>query len=294
MEIYQLRTFVTVAKLGHLTRAAERLHLTQPAVSGHIKALEQELGVALFQREHSGMSLTREGELLLPEAENTLGAAAALVSRARAVKGQLTGRVRLGTLGDGDLIRIGPFMSELLHAHPLLEVRAQSGLSGWVMEGVQSGALDAGYFIGANTDPGVAVLELRKLSYRVVAPPQRAAEVRAAGWRQIAALPWIGTTPHSALARLAREMFREQGLEPRRAVETDELGSIRALVASGVGLCLMREEAALAAAEAGEVVLWEHGQARAPLSFVYGTRREHDPLIVAMLSVLRRVWAAPQ
>jgi DNA-binding transcriptional ArsR family regulator len=50
MEIYQLRAFVTVAKIGHLTRAAEVLHVTQPAVTGQIKALEEELGIALFDR----------------------------------------------------------------------------------------------------------------------------------------------------------------------------------------------------------------------------------------------------
>ena len=50
MEIYQLRAYVTVARIGHLTRAAEVLHVTQPAVSGQIKALEEELGVAPFVR----------------------------------------------------------------------------------------------------------------------------------------------------------------------------------------------------------------------------------------------------
>lgn len=290
MEIYQLRTFVAVAKLSHLTRAAERLHLTQPAVSGHIKALEQELGVALFLRAHGGMALTREGELLLPEAENTLGAAAALASRARAVKGKLTGRVRLGALADAELIRIGPFVRELLGAHPLLEVRARSGLSGWVLEGVRSAVLDAGYFIGAIADPAVASLELAELHYRVVAPRQRAEEVRTAGWRQIAAMPWIGMPPQSALARLSSEMFREHGVEPRHAVETDEPRSIRCLVAAGVGLSLMREEAALAAARSGEVVLWEHGRTRSFLSFIYPAARERDPLLVAMLDVVRRLW----
>ncbi len=50
MELYQLKTFATVAEEGHLTRAAERLHLSQPAVSGHIKALERTLDVRLFER----------------------------------------------------------------------------------------------------------------------------------------------------------------------------------------------------------------------------------------------------
>jgi len=62
MELYQLKTFVTVAEEGHLTRAAERLFTSQPAISAHIKSLEEELGVTLFHRTPKGMQLTTEGE----------------------------------------------------------------------------------------------------------------------------------------------------------------------------------------------------------------------------------------
>ena len=65
MDILKLCSFVMVARLGHLTRAAERLFLTQPAVTAHIKAIEQELGIALFDRAPGRISLTRQGELLL-------------------------------------------------------------------------------------------------------------------------------------------------------------------------------------------------------------------------------------
>ena len=64
MELYQLRGFAAVAESGHLTRAAERLHLSQPALSAQIKALEDELGVHLFERGPSGMALTAAGKRL--------------------------------------------------------------------------------------------------------------------------------------------------------------------------------------------------------------------------------------
>lgn len=83
MEIYQLRTFLTVARLGHLTRAAERLHVSQSAVSKQIKALEDELGVILFVRTSTGTSLTKSGQLLLPQAEKTLANAIELVNMAK-------------------------------------------------------------------------------------------------------------------------------------------------------------------------------------------------------------------
>jgi DNA-binding transcriptional LysR family regulator len=69
MELYQLRSFVAIAELGQLTRAAEKLHVSQPAVSAQLKALEDKLGLVLFERTASGMVLTAPGARLLAEAE---------------------------------------------------------------------------------------------------------------------------------------------------------------------------------------------------------------------------------
>lgn len=62
MDIYQPRTFVVVARERSITRASELLHLSQPAVSAHAEALEDALGLAVFERTPRGMSLTRDGE----------------------------------------------------------------------------------------------------------------------------------------------------------------------------------------------------------------------------------------
>jgi len=72
MDITQLRAFVTVAYEGNLTRAAERLHVTQPAVSLQIKSLQTALNLMLFSRNASGMALTDDGAKLLPYAERVL------------------------------------------------------------------------------------------------------------------------------------------------------------------------------------------------------------------------------
>ena len=72
MEIYQLKTFVAVAAEGNLTRAADRVFTSPPAVSAQLKALEDELGVRLFDRNSRGMSLTSAGEQLLHEAQRDL------------------------------------------------------------------------------------------------------------------------------------------------------------------------------------------------------------------------------
>ena len=222
MEIYQLRTFLTVARLAHLTRAAERLNLTQPAVSKQIKALENELGVQLFERTSSGMSLTKSGQLLLPQAEKTLIDALELLNTAKKMRGEIAGTMRLGTIIDPEFLRLGSILGQLLQFYPMVDVKLTHGISGWVLEQVKSGAVDAGFYLGAQTEPGIDSIELCTLTYLVVAPPAWADAVRKADWRAIACLPWIGTPPHSSQHRLVNEMFREQGFELSTVVEADQ------------------------------------------------------------------------
>ena len=70
MQLYQLQTLAAVVELGSLTQASARLNVSQPAASAQIKALEKECGIALFERKHNGLTLTRAGAALLPEIKN--------------------------------------------------------------------------------------------------------------------------------------------------------------------------------------------------------------------------------
>src|SRR5256885_7530322 len=111
MEMYQLRAYVTAATLGSVTRTAEALHLTQPAITAQIKALEEELGVALFDRRPGRISLTRAGEALMEPARQVLDAAGRLQGQARELQGEITGQLLLGTVADPEALRL----SSLLH-----------------------------------------------------------------------------------------------------------------------------------------------------------------------------------
>src|SRR5690606_38323486 len=82
MNLAQLRTFVMVARVGNVTRAAAFLNLSQPAATGHIKALERELGASLFMRCPGGVRLTQFGEELLPEAQLVTDTVQAMLKRA--------------------------------------------------------------------------------------------------------------------------------------------------------------------------------------------------------------------
>jgi len=99
MELSQLRAFVAIAKIGQLTRAAEKLHLSQPALSGQIKALEETLGISLFERSSSGMALTAGGRTLLGDPAAKTGGAASARSAGRPPQPRHGSRSRDATAG---------------------------------------------------------------------------------------------------------------------------------------------------------------------------------------------------
>lgn len=287
MEIYQLRTFLAVARCQNLTRASEQLHLSQPAVSKQIKALEEELGLALFERTPAGVLLTKSGRDILSLAETTLAAAMALTGKAAQLRGEVAGTVRLGTIIDPSSLQLGDFLARMLQWHPMIEVKLKHGISGDILKQVESGELDAGYYLGTVERPGIAAVELRKVGYVVIAPGDWASKVHNQSIDGLAALPWVGPHIHSSQYRILHTLFSDAGVTPpAMAIEVDQESSMISLVRSGVGLCLMREEIVRSSARDGELVIWEGAIPLCPLSFIYAEERRTDGAIAAMLHVL--------
>jgi DNA-binding transcriptional LysR family regulator len=290
MELYQLRTFAAVAELGHLTRAAEKLHVSQPAVSAQIKALEDELGVPLFDRTPTGMILTGPGRRLLPQAEKVLVAAQELRSEARSLAGTVVGRLRVGTVSDPESIRLGEFLSRAVELHPLLELDVHHQVSGAAFESVRNGELDASFYFGTLIHPAVASLPLCEITYRVAAPAAWSDRVAGATWGGLAALPWILTPAISSHRGLVNEVFRQHGVEPTSVVQADHESVIENLIVSGLGLSLLREDLARAREATGEVVVLSNVRLTTMLQFIYPAEREQEPAIAALLFAAREVW----
>lgn len=291
MELYQLRTFSTVAEEGHLTRAAERLHLSQPAVSGQIKALESQFEVRLFDRLTTGMELTAAGRDLLAHAMKVLGAADALLQAARNLKGEVTGTLRIGTVSDPTTIRVGELLKCAVRRFPGLELELHREVSGVALEHVRERKLDASYYFGDHPGPGFTALPLRGFVYRVAAPAQWSAEVKDADWSAIAALPWVMTPEISTHSRLVRKLLSDHGIDPpQRHVEADDERVIIDLVHAGVGISLMREELALESEAAGKVCVWNKERLETTLWFVCLAEQENEARIAALLELVRETW----
>ena len=290
MDLNHLRSFVAVAQFGHLTRAAEAQHLSQPALSSHIKTLEEQFGVTLFERSSSGMTLTPSGRRLLTEAEQIIAAVARLTHSAQDLRGQPTGKLKIGTVLDPSVLRVGDLMLRMRERYPQLELDLYQVMSSDALARIRNGSLDASFYFGALPDADLRAIPLRDIVYRVTLPVAWAEKLLDAPWETVAEQPWIVAPEPSSHRRLALELFGDRAPEPERIIEADTESVINNLVESGVGVSLIRGEIAAQSVDAGRSVIWPGLHVTTKLWFVHPAARAGDPLLAALLDALRSVW----
>lgn len=291
-----LLTFVTVARIGNITRAAQALHRSQPAISLQIKSLSEATGLKLFHRTHQGMELTAEGAALRPLAEHVLHALAEFSNAASDLHTAARGKLRIGTILDPEFTRLGVFLLGLAKAFPLIDTMLHQDVSGQVLALVERGELDVGFFLDApDASPSKSILRkpLTRFTYRVLAPAGWEVRVRNKSWSDLASLPWVATPPSSVHNRLQRRVFGPgslTGLEPQRVALVDQEPSMLDLVRSGMGLSLVRESIAIREAQMRALVLADQVSLDCELSFICRAQRATEPAIMAALATLDAIW----
>ena len=291
LELYQLRTLVAVAEDGHLTHAAERLHISQPAVSAHVKALEQLLDLRLFERTATGMVLTAAGAAMVERARAVLAAVDALRRGAAELKGELIGVLRVGSVSDPQANRVGDLLACAVSRYPKLQIELHQQMSGAALQAVRERELDATFFFGDAPGAGLVALPLRQIVYRVAGPAAWADRIRRADWSAISALPWVRTPAISTHSHLVAQLFSSHGVAlPAHRIEADDESLLIDLVVSGVGVSLIREDLARRRVQAGEICLWPRAKLRTTLWFVCLAPRAEEPLLRALLGCVRETW----
>jgi len=252
VNLRHLEAFVAVARQGGFTRAADRLCLTQPTVSGQIKELEEELGLTLFHRFPRRVELTEAGERLLPRAEEVLRARDRLLEEAAAYQGLAIGTLQVHASTIPGEYLLPAFLARFKRGHPGVRVILRVADSGDVVRRVQSGEAEVGVVGERGGEDGLAYRRLWRDRVGLFAP---------AGWN----LPPV--VPPRALGDLP-VVLREPGSGTRRAVEralgprvrrlrvVAEFGSTAAVleaVRAGIGAGFVSERAAAAWVEAGRI-----------------------------------------
>lgn len=290
MELYHLRTFVTVAAEQSVTRAAERLYTTPPSVSAHIKALESELQVDLFVRTPRGMRLTQHGELLRAQAEQALQAADALVRQAATFRDQLSGELRIGLNAAPGRLQIPALVTALQTQHPQLRLHLVNSSSGRIIEQVREGALDGGFLFGPVPQEEFGALPLGEADLVVAAPLEWEPQLRSGRWLDIAALAWIASTIYCPFETVSDTLFAQQGLKPRKLAMTDDGPTKVDLIRAGVGAAVLEVSEAKTAAADGDILLWSPQPLRCMLNFVWLQPRDQEPALLALRRALGELW----
>ena len=288
MDIHQLKTFIAVAHEGSITRASERLYLSQPAVSAQIKAIEDTLGLTLFQRTTQGMSLTHDGQRLLTKAEQTLEAHRELLAEATRIKGRLTGKLRLGAGANSNPARLGHFLTLLADRCPEVEVTLRHSHSLDILNGIRKGHLDAGFY-GEAGEPGTDFIatEVARFAIYLAAPPGLAAASHPLNWPALAELPWICPTCSACCGQAAENLFQRHQIRPKRIISVDRESVTRTLIAGGIGVGLLHAATAKEAQDNKDVEFVCQVQTSARVLFVHLASRAQDPLLSAVSSIVQ-------
>ena len=243
MDLRHLRYFMAVAEEQHFGRAAQRLHVVQPALSMQIRALEQELGGPLFVRTSRRVELTDAGRLLREEAERLLAQAEYAENRVRGFVRGGTGRIRVGF--SGNAVFTGAVMRDVRAfqvAWPnvrlnLYEMTAQAQVSA-----ILAGQLDVGYGPAPDErlDDRLAAVKVGEWPFIVaLSGEHRLAAETVLTPSLIAEEPLIAYTADESGKGLPAALRRALGREPRGIHRATNALTILALAAAGLGLALV-------------------------------------------------------
>lgn len=243
MELRQLRYFVAVCDDGNFTRAAERLHVVQSAVSAAIKALESELRVSLFDRSSKRMDLTEAGQAFLPRARATLDAAQSAQDVVDEVRGGLRGTVRVGTMTSVVAIDVPGVIGRFHRAHPevVLQLRATMRGSAGLATALADGTLDLAFLsAGRQLPAGLVLHPLFSCPIDLLVPADHRLAARAGvSVDDIADEDFIDFPEGFGNRQVMDRAFEAAGRNRRVVVEISDVAEAAGYVRAGLGVALV-------------------------------------------------------
>ncbi|MCF7520799.1 LysR family transcriptional regulator [Neisseria sp. ZJ106] len=291
MDTNQLKSFVAVAHQGNLTQASERLCLSQPAVSAQIKALEGELGVALFTRTSSGMVLTRAGETLLPEVEVFLRHKHKLEHFAKTLAENYAEEIKLGLIHPVDSDKLAAVTAMIDRTAPKTQLHIQYGMSGEILSRIQHKTLHGGFFLGYPEQRGIHALFLQDIAYSLICPQQEYDTIQQNLPLTLENYIWIEMSGVSGSNKHLQKFWRANRLSPKRQIWCDYPQTIIDLVANGIGVAMVpSNKAETAIGEGRPIAVIEKYRQTMPLHFIYAHECEDHPGLQLLKQCVETIW----
>jgi LysR family transcriptional regulator, transcription activator of glutamate synthase operon len=291
MELGDLRAFVTTVDAGAMTRAAERLHVVQSAVSQSIKRLEQELGVALLERRRDGVRPTEAGAILVQHANTVLNIIARAERDMAAYRELTRGTVRLAMVPTAVPIVLAPLLRAARELAPGLRVDIEEGLTAWVIDRVRSGHADLGVVLQPLEHDELDTVVLGELELVAAVPSShRFARRRQLRCKDLQDEDWITFPEHNPGRMWLEQASATAGFTPRVAHEVENLTQMAVFVESGAGIALV-PPSSVAREVAGGTLATVHLVSPSPRTTLCMTlRRQHpSPAVRAVSDLLKQI-----
>lgn len=243
MDLRQLRQFVTVAETLNFRRAAERLCMAQPPLSVAIRKLEEEIGVALFDRTSRGARLTAAGHAACEVARKCLRNAEELASAARAAASGESGHLRIGFVGSVTFGLMPRFVRAFSERYPKVKLELGEVTNAEAVSAVDGGSLDIAFVrVPTMRPPAVKFQHIESDVFCIALPAGHPlASRKSLRLMDLAEEPFVGYAPSRAggLHAAVTQLLQRAGVSPTVAQEGVQVQTLIGLVESGLGLALV-------------------------------------------------------
>ncbi|WP_456697922.1 LysR family transcriptional regulator [Aeromicrobium sp. P5_D10] len=246
LTLRQLEYFVACAELGSMTAAAERIRLSQSAVSTALADLERALGVQLLIRHARGLSLTPAGERVLSDARRLMGAAEDLHTSARSIGQSLTGGLRIGCYSTIAPILLPKVVADFTDAHPEVDLDILEGSHAFLQDQLRSGGCEVALMYDyehktSNLPADLLARVVRSAPPHLVMPADhRLASRKRIRLREVSDDPFILFDLQPG-GEYFEDIFTRLGLQPNVRFRTQSFEMVRSLVARGLGYSMLTQ-----------------------------------------------------
>lgn len=237
MDVVQLKTLIHVAELGSLSKASDRLHIAQPALSRQIRLLEKELGTYLFDRHGRGMDITDAGREVLAHATRIMEEMESIRSSVAGGKSSFRGTVIIGTTPTVAEIATVPLVRKVKEQHPDLGIRFSSAYSGHLLDWVQRGELELAISYDPHPLHTLRIMPVMMENLLLVGPASGNLRMDTpVSFESLGGQPLVLPSARHSLRVILDTCAREVGIKLKTSVEADSFGAMIDLVRHGFGL----------------------------------------------------------
>ncbi|MBE3561363.1 MAG: LysR family transcriptional regulator [Ktedonobacteraceae bacterium] len=240
MDLQQLRYFQAVARLEHISRAAEELYVAQPSLSRAIARLERELGVPLFDRHGRQVRLNRLGHTFLQYVEQALAKLEEGKRQIADMAGLEQGQVVLAVLYTVGAQLLPELLKAFREQHSSIQFQLSQNAAHVLIDQLSKGEIDLCITSPQPEEPDIAWTPLRTEEIFLVVPPNHRLAGRDSVYlHEVAQDAFIALKHHYGLREITDHFCRQAGFTPRITFEGDELVLVRGLVTAGLGVAFM-------------------------------------------------------